>query len=334
MGVGARAKARKAGIWKGLTPRQRDFIRQNEAEEVDDIKLEEEQEIAQALAAVFGVTAEEIRQALQEGNFVLPQGDIPDANAKILLAEEILDEQALKRRIRSVFAGDLADEVIEVLGQPYTTSAEGVARTGFDVALDQMDAEGAFNAADPRVQSTMSRLNQQAVGMTDATRRRINKIVRMGADDPEQTVQDVADRVVRDVDEMGALPQDPDRQSRAQRIAATSVQSSFNSGQLHAMEQIGAVGKKWISMRDFRTRSGHLAADSRGETRRIEQPFMVAPKVGRQKEQIMFPGDPSGSASNIINCRCSMTPIIDEGTFQEEKESSPDLGNLPQLAAS
>jgi len=68
---------------------------------------------------------------------------------------------------------------------------------------------------------------------------------------------------------------------------------------------------------------------------RLDQPFMVSPRAGRPqeaRERLEFPGDPSGSPANVVNCRCTMLPILDEESYQEAKASSPDLGNLPQVS--
>jgi len=60
----------------------------------------------------------------------------------------------------------------------------------------------------------------------------------------------------------------------------------------------------------------------------------VSPRAGRPqeaRERLEFPGDPSGSPANVVNCRCTMLPILDEETYQDEQSSEPDLGDLPQL---
>jgi len=306
-------------VWSRLTPRQREVIRQSEAEEVDEEKQSIEDEVAQAVAAVFGVTAEEIRQALEDGNFALPGR--PESGSRLLTATEILNEDSLRRRLQERFD----QEVPEVIQQ------------GFEVGLRRMDefeAEGAFNPQDPLVQNAQRQLNAQATGITDATRRRINEVIRIAQDDPSNSVQDVAEKVTEEVEGMGALPQDDGKQSRAQRIAATTTQTGFEAGQMSAMRELGAVGRKWLSTRDNRVRPGHLEADSEGQTVRLDEPFMVSPRAGRPqeaRERLEFPGDPSGSPANVVNCRCTMLPILDEETYQDEQSSEPDLGDLPQL---
>lgn len=57
--------------------------------------------------------------------------------------------------------------------------------------------------------------------------------------------------------------------------------------------------KVWNSMHDNRVRDAHARAD--GQEAQLDRPFVV------DGEELMFPGDPNGSASNIIGCRCWMT---------------------------
>ena len=62
-----------------------------------------------------------------------------------------------------------------------------------------------------------------------------------------------------------------------------------------------AMQKEWISALDSRTRDDH--AGSNGQRR----PENTAFNVGGEK--LMYPGDPAGSAGNVINCRCTVAMI-------------------------
>jgi len=55
--------------------------------------------------------------------------------------------------------------------------------------------------------------------------------------------------------------------------------------------------KEWVTQGDSKVRRSHSNAD--GQTVPLNMPFTV------QGESLQHPGDPAGSASNIINCRCS-----------------------------
>jgi hypothetical protein len=85
---------------------------------------------------------------------------------------------------------------------------------------------------------------------------------------------------------------------RATRIARTESTSAYNSGALAALADEGVTNKRWVATRDSRTRPTHIRAD--GQVRPLVEPFDVG---GRS---LQIPGDPSGPAREIINCRCTM----------------------------
>ena len=92
---------------------------------------------------------------------------------------------------------------------------------------------------------------------------------------------------------------------RAERIARTETISAANAGAIEGYRQTGLVQKKeWIAADDERTREWHAAAD--GQTVGLDEPFIV------EGEALDFPGDPNGSPENIINCRCTVVPVIEE----------------------
>jgi SPP1 gp7 family putative phage head morphogenesis protein len=86
---------------------------------------------------------------------------------------------------------------------------------------------------------------------------------------------------------------------RASVIARTETHSAANWGAQAAAEQTGVeFEKEWIAAEDERTREDHAEANGQ------RVPMREAFEVGG--ELLMFPGDPNGSAGNIINCRCAV----------------------------
>lgn len=89
---------------------------------------------------------------------------------------------------------------------------------------------------------------------------------------------------------------------RASVIARTEVHGAAEQGAL-AQVQLGGFtddecSKVWLATDDTRTRDEHDEAD--GQKVGINQPFIV------WGEGLQFPGDPTGRAENVIQCRCSM----------------------------
>lgn len=91
--------------------------------------------------------------------------------------------------------------------------------------------------------------------------------------------------------------------SRSLRVGRTEVARIANFASLEASIASGLPLKKmWVSMRDSRVRAtpewNHREPD--GQVRDLRERFRVS------GEQLLFPVDPAGSASNTINCRCVM----------------------------
>lgn len=96
--------------------------------------------------------------------------------------------------------------------------------------------------------------------------------------------------------------------NRAMTVARTETIAAVNAGifrgaQLEAEERGDlAPFKQWIATDDKRTRPTHDAADKQRTL--LSEPFRVG------GAPLMFPGDPRGPAAEIINCRCSLIPIV------------------------
>lgn len=103
--------------------------------------------------------------------------------------------------------------------------------------------------------------------------------------------------------------------SRAEVITRTESHAINQfASQLMAQRSAVALKKKWNSNKDDRTRRfglfgrqdafNHLIMD--GQEVSLEQAFSVPRRTGGV-ERLIFPGDPNGSAGNVINCRCIQT---------------------------
>ena len=87
--------------------------------------------------------------------------------------------------------------------------------------------------------------------------------------------------------------------ARALRIARTSTAGAVGSGRHAGMKEAGVELKAWITSGDTDVRDAHVAAGRQyAEGIPLDTPFIV------DNESLMYPGDPAGSAANIINCRC------------------------------
>lgn len=97
-------------------------------------------------------------------------------------------------------------------------------------------------------------------------------------------------------------------ENRAWTVARTETIGAVNAGVFRAAEldaqQRGDVApfKVWISTDDKLTRPTHVAADKQRTL--LSEPFRVG------GAQLLFPGDPRGPANEVINCRCSLLPVV------------------------
>lgn len=92
--------------------------------------------------------------------------------------------------------------------------------------------------------------------------------------------------------------EEPFWRTRATKIARTESTSGYNAGAFAALADEGVTHKEWVATNDSRTRRTHRDAD--GQVRPLSEPF----EVGR--DSLQMPGDPRGSAREVINCRCTV----------------------------
>ena len=111
--------------------------------------------------------------------------------------------------------------------------------------------------------------------------------------------------------------------NNAVRIARTEghrIQCQSGMDACHKAKEKGAdVVKQWDATLDARTRESHAMVD--GEIRELDKPF---------SNGLMFPGDPSGGAAEVINCRCALLQrarwALDEAELQTLKDRAAYYG--------
>ncbi|WP_425622994.1 phage minor head protein [Brevibacillus borstelensis] len=110
--------------------------------------------------------------------------------------------------------------------------------------------------------------------------------------------------LVKEVSKQAANGEEgPFSMTRAVRVSRTISTAAANGGKLEGWKQSGLVKKKrWRAANNKRTRKDHREAN--GQTVDIEKPFRVG------GEKLMHPGDPSGSAKQIVHCRCTMQAVF------------------------
>jgi hypothetical protein len=155
-------------------------------------------------------------------------------------------------------------------------------------------------------------VRQRITSVTDTTRNIIIRLIEGGQEDGlgiAEIAKMISDRIPVISRARGAL------------IARTETHAAANYGSHNAAKATGLpLRREWISVEDSRTRDfgtgdgvvdefNHRAAD--GQVVGLDEPFRILKRDG-SFEAIMFPGDPSGSAGNVINCRCAVANFVED----------------------
>lgn len=157
---------------------------------------------------------------------------------------------------------------------------------------------GDYSPDDPYIQANLALTRNLLVRIPDEVHALVVRQILEGTNAQETTDQ-IADRVQRVLTFTGS----EDWNGRARTIARTEVNRHFNSSMLaHALllEKQGRrdLSKQWDTRMDGDERPAHHLAN--GQIRPLSQPFLVG------GEALLFPVDPRGSPSNVINCRCDL----------------------------
>ena len=180
---------------------------------------------------------------------------------------------------------------------------------------DEEGIDHIFNVKDPKaLEFIQARANQLAGNVNESTYGSIKDALEEGAS-KGLSISDLADLV------QGVF-QSSD--SRAETIARTEVIGAYNgSSQLlgETLPNDVVNGHEWLATQDDRTRPDHQDAD--GQQVDIEAMFMVG------GEEMAYPGDPAGSAGEVINCRCTVVLL----TPDEYTSSSGDQSSSSDAAA-
>lgn len=108
-------------------------------------------------------------------------------------------------------------------------------------------------------------------------------------------IKGMADDLQRRITDMSR-----DSAIRTARTAVTGAQNAGRMDSYTAAEKMGIeLKKEWLATLDGRTRHSHAVLD--GEKQDNDKPF---------SNGCMFPGDPSGPAAEVYNCRCTLIAEI------------------------
>lgn len=168
--------------------------------------------------------------------------------------------------------------------------------TNANSEIDQWGFAISFDVDNPRVLNFQEvQLSTFSKDVTDTTKTALRATVSEGTAAGE-TIDEITDRV-KDVFTEA-------KTSRAKMIARTETVGAANFGSQESYEQAGVEEKEWLATLDDRVRDSHAALD--GDVVGLNETF---------NNGLAYPGDPTGDAGEIINCRCTLVPVVPEPEY-------------------
>lgn len=188
------------------------------------------------------------------------------------------------------------NERLKILSKPHVEQAY---RSGIELGYNELGAALDFQLLHPAIMRAVD----QRIGFFAE---RVNKsTIKLLGDEIKHGV--VAGESIEGIGRRVKKVFDYSENFRSRRIAQTEVIGAANKAQLQAYVENGVEKKIWLTAHDERVRSSHAATD--GQIVDITDNFKLGSGV-----LIQEPGDRDGAApaSEVINCRCTVQPVVKE----------------------
>ena len=248
----------------------------------------------QALAAAFDARATADENAYQDkaqALFALEAADVAEIFA------DATRGAPLPHRRASFF--DRVDEALKEYYGP-DGKARGMWTRGFtpDITLTitraaaELAAElgAAFDVSNPRVVDAVARRVSKLTGnVADTTVQQLRVLIAAGRT-AGQGPEEIAKVIMQAVYDPAITEQ------RALLIARTETVGALNEGEWLAGQEAGMQAKAWLDVQDGKVRETHTANANAG----------WIPMDAAFPDGLQYPHDPSGSAADVIQCRCSL----------------------------
>lgn len=266
--------------------------------------------VLERLAEQRGTAIERLRQqAAAQG------GHLSRSNGRVRLAIDttgLMDEPSDKDAAR---AGRILEDLLRARSVDALLDLEQAAGIALDVELDLQSAQFA---------DFVARQVDRAIRVPDATTRKLlRESLASGLADGEG-LDALVGRVNHVFD---------GRRSNALTIARTETQPAYNFAAMEAWRQSGVVEQQeWLTSRSglggrhsedpegrYASSDGGRGLD--GQERAIGEMFDVG------GVPLLYPGDPSGPAGEIVNCVCVLLPVVSEARLSARRYAHLLSGN-------
>lgn len=244
----------------------------------DKTKIAWEQEIAKKVASLFAGEGEVVAEGFKANGKIGASAAIDD-----MLSEW---EDLLTASYTAVIEhfGQLSGEQIEFIAEKSSTGPSS-RKFNFDPFAELIR------------KFIMTEVAKKVTYMTETTKQLIAQQIDEGFANGD-SMPGIATRILESYKSWSSVGDSDVGWSRAMMIARTETASASGYGNhygaLQAEQEFGVtIIKTWISSRDDRVRDRHDEMD--GETVPLNEPY---------SNGLMYPGDPNGSADEVIGCRC------------------------------
>jgi SPP1 gp7 family putative phage head morphogenesis protein len=233
-----------------------------------------------------------------------------DARKEVLA--NLAEAEQAQRAVRSGAFDFLFDlgEFLKALVEPiFRVLTEAHAAAGAELLADELGSKEPFTVDANGIARLAARKNfikDAATGMWEATRDSLTEGLEAG-----ESFAKLAERVRAKFNGFS--------KERSMMIAVTETGIAMESGRHDAMVQSGAEWKQWLTCEDDRVRLTHYQVN--GKIVPMDEAWQVGGVA------MMYPCDPNGSPSEIINCRCIHGPV--PGPDPEDIEGNNPTTPIP-----
>lgn len=210
---------------------------------------------------------------------------------------EVLAELAKQDVAKSIEQKSLIDQIFDPkqFGNRLTIILNDPIKAVLDTAgaelMTELQIDDPWKMPPQDVLDYIASRKQPIAGVGGTVRDQLNTSLNAGLESGE-TMAELTDRVRQVFNKMG--------EGEARRVAMTEVNTAYNVARHQGMGEAGIQYKAWLSSHGPNVRPAHANAEKFYIDAPIplDEPFFVG------GEALMYPGDPNGSAGNIINCQC------------------------------
>lgn len=165
-------------------------------------------------------------------------------------------------------------------------SANALATAG-EQLFEELGFDDPFTYPPEAAMQFMRQRENKLSGVSDEVWQEVSGAIQLGMEGGD-TITQIADKVRGVFNEIS--------RGRATTIAMTETAAAYGTARQAGMVQAGVKYKKWLTSGAPNVRPAHASANK--QTVEVDEAFEVG------GEELMHPGDPRGSAGNVINCHC------------------------------